>query len=293
MTSSTRIADVTRIRRPLAVTVAVVASMLVVALLTDLVTASRAESRLAHAVQASPSVTYEPEVMLNGFPFLTRAGRGDFPMIHLSARGVTAPGCADRGRCTVDVDARLYDAELGDVWSTTPSSPIRFQRLEAQTRVDSVNLGRLMNIVDLYINTPAPEGRIGGGGPGDGLLERTEGIMLSGTVPLPGSPARDGKYPPSASEYRHPKVKVSVSARVSVVDGRVRIDAVDLYTGPEEHFSDDVPEEFRSHVFKLFSITLPPLPTAWDTPVTSALSRGSDLVLIGERPGGTVEPRAF
>ncbi|AVL99657.1 DUF2993 domain-containing protein [Gordonia iterans] len=293
MSSSSRIAGVTRLRRILAWTVVAVASVLVVAFLGDMVAASRAESRLAHALSASPTLTYEPEVMLTGFPFWPRAGEGDFPLAHVSARGVSAPGCADRGACTVDVDARLSDAVLGDVWTIGPDSPIRYQRLEAQTRVDSVNLGRLMNIVDLYINTPAPEGKIGGGGPGDGLLERTEGIMLSGTVPLPGSPPREGRYPPSASGYPHPKVKVSVSARVSVHDGRVRIEATDFYTGPEEHFDDEVPDEFRSHVLKLFSATLPALPMAWGTPVTSALSRGSDLVLVGGSAAGTVTPRGY
>ncbi|GAA3956278.1 DUF2993 domain-containing protein [Gordonia caeni] len=290
MSPSTRIRGSARVRRFLAWTVAGVVLVLVAALLTDLVAASRGEHRLARALTASPAVTYEPEVMFSGFPYLPAASRGEFDLVQITARGATVAGC---GTCTVDISAGLHDAVLGDVGDLTASSPLHFSRLTAETRVDSVNLGRLMNIVDLYINTPAPEGKVGAGGPGDGLLERTSGILLSGTVPLPGSPAADHGYPPSASEYRHPKVKVSVSARVDVVDGRVRIEATDFYSGPEEHFDDDVPAEFRSHVLKFFSTVLPELPLAWGTPATRALSRGSDLIVAGEQAAGTVEPRTY
>lgn len=293
MSPSPRISGPGRVRRFVAWTVTGVVLVLVAALLTDLVAASRGEHRLARALTASPAVTYEPEVMFSGFPYLPAASQGEFDLVQISARGATLDGCADRGKCTADIAAGLHDAVLGDVGDLTGTSPLRFSRLTAETRIDSVNLGRLMNIVDLYINTPAPEGKVGAGGPGDGLLERTSGILLSGTVPLPGSPASDRGYPPSASAYRYPKVKVSVSARVEVVDGRVVVEATDFYSGPEEHFDAEVPAEFRSHVLKLFSAVLPELPLAWGTPVTRALSRGSDLIAAGEQSAGTVEPRTY
>ncbi len=293
MTPRTRIPGAARLRRGLAWALVALTVLLVIAVLTDLVAASRAEHRLARALLTSPSLQYEPEVMINGLGFLPRAASGEFTGIEISGRGAVIDGCAERGGCTADITARLGEVRLGDVWDLTGETPIGFSALTAETRIDSVNLGRLMNIVDLYLNTPAPHGKVGAGGPGDGLLERTEGILLSGTVPLPGSPDRDGKYPPSAAEYRHPKVKVSVTARVAVTDGRVHSEATDFYTGPEEHFTAAVPAEFRSHVLKLFSTTLPALPLAWNTPLNSAFSRGSDLILFGEQPAGTVEPRHY
>ncbi|WP_026919636.1 LmeA family phospholipid-binding protein [Gordonia shandongensis] len=265
----------------------------VATLIVNDVAGSRAEHRLARAVQASPHVRFEPEVLLGGFPFLTRMSDGEFSSVLVSARGVRQDGCGDRGECTVTVDGRLEDARTGPTADIGPRTPLTGTSLTAETRIDSPNLGRLMNIVDLYVNTPAPEDEPGGGGPGDGLLERTDGIMLSGTVPLPGSPDRDGRFPPSAAEYRHPKVKVSVSARVRVVDGRVRIQAYDLYDGPEEHYSDDVPEEFRSAVLKRFSTTLPELPMAWGVPPKSALSRGSDLIVTGRDGAREVRPDEY
>ncbi|MGB3696618.1 MAG: DUF2993 domain-containing protein [Gordonia sp. (in: high G+C Gram-positive bacteria)] len=260
--------------------IAVVAA--VSALIVDDFAASRAEHRLARSVQASAGVPFEPEVIMSGFPFLAHRGSGEFRSVLISASGIPISGCAGTPRCTSAVDARLQNATLGDTGDLTPETVLHAESMRAETRIDSPTLGRLMGIVDLYINTPAPTDKVGGGGPGDGLLERTDGIMISGTVPLPGSPDQQNGFPPSAAEYTAPKVKVSVSARVSVVDGRIRIEATDFYTGPEEHYSADVPVELRSAVLKRFSTLLPRFQMAWGTTAKHALSRGSDLVAVGE-----------
>ncbi|MGB3301226.1 DUF2993 domain-containing protein [Gordonia sp. (in: high G+C Gram-positive bacteria)] len=259
-----------------------------VALVVNDFSASRAEHRLARAIQASPGVPFEPDVILGGFPFLAHKSSGEFSSVLISAAGVPIGGCAGTPRCTSTVDARLHSATLGNTSNIGPETVLHATSMTAETRIDSPTLGRLMGIIDLYVNTPAPEDKAGGGGPGDGLLERTEGIMISGTVPLPGSPETQNGFPPSAAAYTAPKVKVSVSAKVSVVDGRIRIEATDFYNGPEEHYSADVPQEFRSAVLKRFSTTLPALQMAWGATAKHALSRGSDLVAIGETPAVAV-----
>lgn len=267
---------------------AVIAAVL--ALVVDDFAGSRAEHRLAVAVQASPGVELEPEVLMSGFPFLTRSGSGEFGSILISADGIRITGCSGDHPCRATVDARLQDARIGNTGEVGPQTVLRAASMRVETRIDSPTLGRLMHIVDLYINTPAPEDKVGGGGPGDGLLERSDGIMLSGTVPLPGSPAMQDGYPPSAAAYTAPKVKVSVSARVFVADGRVVVEATDFYDGPEEHYSADVPTEFRSAVLKAFSAVLPPLQMAWGNAPKHALSRGSDLVAVGETGPVAVRP---
>lgn len=290
MSTSARIRPSRRVAQITAIAAVVVVIVLVIGFLADNVAASRAEHRVAVAVEESGRVDFEPEVTLGGFGFLPRASDGRFGSLLISARGVTITGCGDRGACTATVDARLDDVATDDIWSFDATSPIRAASIIAETRIDSVNLGRLMGITDLYINTPAPEGKAGGGGPGDGLLERTDGIMLSGTVPYPGSPEYEDGLPPSASGYTAPKVKISVSARVFVVDGRVHIEATGLYDGPEDHYSADVPREFRAHVLERFSAVLPTLPMAWDVAPTKALSRGSDLVVAGNSDSRIVKP---
>ena len=267
----------------------VVAVSAVLALVVDDFAGSRAEHRLAQAVQASPGVEFEPDVLMSGFPFLAHRSSGEFGAIMISAEGIPLDGCSGDHPCRSTVDARLQDARIGNTGDVGPETVLRASSMKVETRIDSPTLGRLMKIVDLYINTPAPEDKPGGGGPGDGLLERTDGIMLSGTVPLPGSPPTQNGYPPSAAAYTAPKVKVSVSARVFVVDGLVHIEATDFYDGPEEHYSADVPAEFRSAVLKAFSTVLPRFQMAWGQTPKHALSRGSDLVAVGD--SGPVEVR--
>lgn len=262
----------------------------VIALIVDDFSASRAEHRLAVAVQASPGVPFEPEVIMSGFPFLAHSSSGEFSSVLISAGGIPIDGCAGEPRCTSTVDARLQSPTIGNTDDITANTVLRAPSMTAETRIDSPTLGRLMGIIDLYVNTPAPEDKAGGGGPGDGLLERTEGIMISGTVPLPGSPDSQNGFPPSAAEYTAPKVKVSVSARVSVVDGRIKIEATGFYDGPEEHYSADVPKEFQSAVLKRFSTVLPRLQMAWGATAKHALSRGSDLVAVGETGAVSVRP---
>ncbi|ALG83757.1 DUF2993 domain-containing protein [Gordonia phthalatica] len=262
----------------------------VVALVVDDFAGSRAEHRLAQAVQASPGVEFEPDVLMSGFPFLPHRSSGEFDSILISAEGIPIEGCSGSYPCRSTVDARLQDARIGNTGAVGPETVLQASSMRVETRIDSPTLGRLMNIVDLYINTPAPEDKAGGGGPGDGLLERTDGIMLSGTVPLPGSPATQNGYPPSAAAYTAPKVKVSVSARVFVVDGRVHVEATGFYDGPEEHYSADVPAEFRSAVLKAFSAVLPRMQMAWGATAIQALSRGSDLVAVGETGPVAVRP---
>ncbi|GAA4660010.1 LmeA family phospholipid-binding protein [Gordonia humi] len=293
MTATPRIRPARRAAQVAAATVVVVVIVVVIGFLADNVAASRAEHRLAAAVEQSAGVRFEPEVTIGGFPFLTDTS-GPFPSILVSARGVRVGGCGDRGECTVTMDARLGDAATGSIWEVDADTEIAAGSVDAETRIDSVNLGRLMGITDLYINTPGPEDKAGAGGPGDGLVERTDGIMLSGTVPFPGSPERQGQYPPSAVEYTAAKAKVSVSAKVFVGDdGRVHIEATKLYDGPEMHYSDDVPAEFYAHVLDRFSAVLPVLPMAWNVAADKALSRGSDLIVAGNTKSRIVKPRDF
>lgn len=293
MSDSARIPQVSRVRRIVAWTVLVLVALLVSAVIGDTAAASRAEHRLARALQSAPQISQEPQVNLSGFPFFRQAAAGEFSSIDIVAQAVGIGPCGTviRGACTVDMSARLTDADVGSIWSVDGDTAITVSSLSAETRLDSVNLGRLMGITDMYISTPAPADKIGGGMPA--LIERTEGVMLSGTVPLPGSPERQGQYPPSAVDYTAPKVKVTVSASIELVDGRIRITADDFYDGPEEHFTADVPAELRSAVLKLFSTTLPALPLAWGTTATSAFARGSDLILTGTQSAATLRPRAY
>lgn len=286
----------------------------------DTFLASRAEQRLSVALTAAPGVGFRPEVTLGGFPFLSHARSGEFTGATITARGVTAPGCqytpvaADGGHdgCFAELGATLGPLTVPDAFDITADQAIRTQSITAYASLNSVNLGRFLGILDLTVNTPAGADRVGGGGPQFGNIERTDGVVLTGTVALPPTtaPSTDGvptpTNSPAASEYPGPTTRVSVSVDLSVRDGRLHIAARSFYTGPENHVTsaivtgDDADlvdgmrfDRLRQAILDRFTTTLPPIPMPWGLRATGAHSAGSDIRLTASSGPVDVQPRRF
>jgi len=284
--------------------------VLVIAVFAALVTVdtlrgARSEQGLARALLASPRIAYEPEVTLAGFPFSRYAARGDFPGLVITARGVAidappalhgVPQTCATTRCHTELGVRASSVRTDSDRGWHGNTPISLTGVEAYAKLDSVNLGRMLDITDLTINTPAPPDRAGGGGPGDGLLERTSGVLLTGTVSLPPrypSPRTDGRFPPSAHGFVGTRAKVSVTVDVSVVDGELVIVATGFYPGPEEHADDDVPADLQRAVLDRFSARVPYPRLPWGVRPTKANSAGSDILVSGKVGSMTVAPDRF
>ncbi|MFW0796629.1 DUF2993 domain-containing protein [Gordonia sp. CPCC 205515] len=280
-----------RARRIAGIGLLTVVLIAVIALLTDTFVAMRSEGSFSRSLLASPRVIYDPEVTLGGFPFLRHAAAGEFTGAVITARGVPVT-CPPPGGCHAELGATLGELSVPDGFDIGPSDLVHTSSIDAYTRLDSVNLGRFLGIIDLSVNTPAPENRAGAGGPGDGLLRRTTGVLLTGTVPLPPVDT-ETRFPPSASEYPGSTVKVSVVVDVSVTDGRLHLRATDFYRGPEEHVDADVPDDLRDYVLGKFTATLPRLPMPWDIAPQAAHSEGSDVLLEGTRDRADVRPEDF
>lgn len=263
----------------------------VFALLADTLVAMRTEHSFSRSLVSSPRVIYDPEVTLAGFPFVRHAASGEFSGAVITARGVRVD-CPPPGGCHAELGATLGMSSVPDGFDIDPSDLVHTSSIEAYTRLDSVNLGRFLGIADLSVNTPAPEHKAGAGGPGDGLLQRTNGVLLTGTVPLPPLDTAT-PYPPSASEYPGPSVKVSVVVDLSVSDGRLHLTATDFYRGPEEHVEAEVPDDLRGYVLTQFTTTLPRLPMPWGITGRAAHSEGSDVVVTGARGDAEVRPDEF
>ncbi len=258
-------------RRNVVVIVLSIVALAAVAALADTGLAARSEYRLSTALTASKRVTFDPEVTLGGFPFVRHANRGEFTSLTITARGVALPRSSSPScgvtQCWAELGVSATDVDAGrGGWALGSTSILRLGSAKAYTKLDSVNLGRMLDITDLAVNTPAPEDRAGGGGPGDGLLERTSGVMLTGTVPTSGADT----------------ARVSVTVDLSVVGSSLAIKATGFYTGPEEHSKSTVPPELKAGVLARFTrvVPLPALPWAF-TP-TSANSAGSDVLVTGD-----------
>ncbi|UVF76838.1 LmeA family phospholipid-binding protein [Gordonia mangrovi] len=261
------------------------------AVLVDTLAAMRAEHSFSRALLTSPRLTYDPEVTISGFPFTSHARAGEFGGAVITARGA-AVDCPPVGGCHAEMGATLGSMAVPDGFEIQASDLIHTSSVAAYTRLDSVNLGRMLGILDLTVNTPAPADRPGGGGPGDGLLRRTSGVLLTGTVALaPLDLASD--VPASASAYPGPTATVSVEVDLSVVDGRLQLTATDFYRGPEDHVEPGVADDQRDYVLSRFSTALPPMPMPWDIAPTGATSEGSDVLLTGEAGPRDLRPDEF
>ncbi|MGC4935361.1 DUF2993 domain-containing protein [Gordonia sp. DT30] len=294
------------LRRAALVAVGIVVVVCVLGIVADVVAASRSEHRLSASLASAPGITYPPEVTLGGFPFITHASSGAFGAATITARGVPINGCSypAMGDCFAELGASLGSFTVPDGFRISPTDTLRTTSVTAYTLLNSVNLGRMLGIVDLTVNTPATPDRVGGGGPQFGNLERTSGVVLTGTVALPpdsAPPTGRGPAPeraPSASAYPGPRTKVSVTVDLSVRAGRLHLQATGFYTGPEKHVSSPAldgndKQSLRNAVLARFTTTLPPLPMPWDLPATGAHSSGSDVLLTAESGQRDLQPERF
>ncbi|MFT4125460.1 MAG: DUF2993 domain-containing protein [Gordonia sp. (in: high G+C Gram-positive bacteria)] len=292
-----------RLRRTGIVALGIVVLLAAAGILADTVAAARAEQRLSAALATAPGIAHRPEVILGGFPYLPHAADGRFGSVAIAARAVGVPGCAYGGGCIAELGATLGPFTVADGYAIGPTDTLHTASVTAYTRLDSVNLGRFLGIVDLTVATPAAADRVGGGGPQFGNLERTRDVVLTGTVALPPAslpmpharptPATS----PAAADYPGPATRVSVTVDLSVRDGRLRLDATGFYTGPERHVTSaelaDAPGGLRRAVLNRFSATLPRLPLPWDLPATGAHSSGSDVLLTASAGPRDLRPDRF
>ena len=244
---------------------------LLVATIADFASAAYAEYRYSTALREASDLEFDPEITISGFPFVDQAAGDTYDQIGITARGADL-GDGRRG----DLRSKLSDVRRAEgKWVIGQNTELTAAKATASLKIDSVNLGRFLGIVDLTVTTPAPEDKAGGGGPGDGILSTSTGVILTGTVNV-SDPRNSGH---SSGQRRE---KVSVAVDLSVRGGALRIDARNLYSGPAEHVESDVPPGAEPMVLAQFTKTLPVLPLPWSLPAVEAASQGSDVVLEAE-----------
>jgi len=265
-----------------------------VAFLVDVGSAIRGEHQLSRAIAESPRVPFDPEVTLAGFPYLPQSAAGRFDGATIAARGVELPGCDPAlGICRAELGATLGPFHVSGSGGFDGSDVLHTSSISAYTRLDALTLARYLRMIDLTVSSPGPDGKAGAGGPQDGVVRRSEGVVWTGTVTLPPRDGIDPADPPSASAHTGPKVRVSVAVDLSVVDGALRIRATDFYTGPERHVDAEIPASMRAAVLDRFSTTLPRLPMAWGLTAQRAESFGGDVQLLADKGAAAVRPDQF
>jgi hypothetical protein len=245
--------------------------VLVVATVSDLASAAYAEYRYSTALRAASDLEFDPEITVSGFPFIAQATGDEYTQVGITARGADL-GNGRRG----DLRSKLSDVHRdGGGWIIGENTELSAREATSSLKIDSVNLGRFLGIVDLTVATPAPDDKPGGGGPGDGILSTDRGVILTGTINV-SETSNSGHSVGSRRE------KVSVAVDLSIRGGALRIDARELYDGPADHVDSEIPADAERMVLAQFTTTLPVLPLPWSRMAVTASSQGSDVVLEGE-----------
>ncbi|WP_168200710.1 DUF2993 domain-containing protein [Allokutzneria sp. NRRL B-24872] len=138
--------------KKLVISLVVVLGLFVVA---DYAIAATAEYQLSQRMRTQLNITEDPDVRINGFPFIYQALTGDYPNVEVRAVGV--PLTAD-GKIKVEGEVRLRHARasLSDLISGN-TQDMRVDEVLGAVKVTASDVGKLINIPDLKIENPTQE----------------------------------------------------------------------------------------------------------------------------------------
>jgi hypothetical protein len=212
--------------RPLVITLVVILALLVAA---DFGAAAIAEYQVSKRARTAFSLTDDPAVTINGFPFLTQAISGDYTHITVDAKGVPIKDILK----DVEIHAELRDvrAPLSDLLAGRTDN-IVVGDMEAQVRVNQADFNRQLQANNQRVQTaditnvtigPVSEQRVNASGNTDtdpddekadqeALKQETEdttaGMRVGATVEIAGQ-----------------KVDIAVFAIASLVNGKIEVKA--------------------------------------------------------------------
>nr|WP_228046529.1 DUF2993 domain-containing protein [Saccharopolyspora sp. HNM0983] len=212
----------------------------------DFAAAAFTERQVATEVGKQLKVQQDPDVSINGFPFLTQAAAGNLRDVQLAAKSAQVGELQD-----VDLEADLHSARF------TPSEVIAgnandlaVDNMVARVKLKSSDVGRLIGVQDLAIN-PAPEDALDGtdgtsgqndqAGTGQSGDQTSTAVALDGTVNIAGS-----------------QNKVSVVAVLALVDGKLQIEPKKLGLDNDSFGQIALPSAFEEAILSQFKTTLDP-----------------------------------
>jgi hypothetical protein len=136
--------------RKLIIAVLVVVALAVAA---DFAATSVAEHRVATQLRQQFTLSSDPSVRINGFPFLTQALAGRYSAIDVRASGLSVDQLHD-----LDVEATLHnvDAPLSEVTSGHLQS-VHAAQVDGRVRIKDSDLGRAIGLEDLRIQQPSDQ----------------------------------------------------------------------------------------------------------------------------------------
>lgn len=231
--------------------------LLVLAVVADFGAAAYAEYRVSRELRSALSLSADPDVRINGVPFLTQAIGGDYRSVQIKAAGVPVP---DLGQVTLT--ATLHGVRLpasqvisGDVHHVTADS------VDASVRISATTLGQFLKIPDLTVSEP-PDAKSGGG--------PRRSITMTGTVDVLGL-----------------KQKLSVDATLSVVPGGAKVTATRLDLGANGG-TGSFAEGLLGGLLSRLSVTIDASAIPFGIVPSTVSADGSDIVVSGNGTNVTI-----
>lgn len=259
--------------KKLAITLVIVLALLVGA---DFAAAAITEQQVSKEVGKQLEVQQDPDVSINGFPFLTQAAAGNLRDVQLAVESAKVGDLQD-----VDLEADLHNARF------TPSEVISgnandlaVDNMVARVKLKSADVGRLIGVQDLAIN-PAPQDALNGtdgsgddqAGSGAGGDKTSTAVALDGTVNIAGS-----------------QNQVSVVAVLSLVDGQLQVTPKKLGLDNDSFGRISLPPAFEEAILSQFNTTLDPGMLPFEITPTGVRAERGALVAEGNADNVQISP---
>ena len=261
--------------KKLVITLVVLVAVLVAA---DFGAAAAAEYQVAQKMRTDMHLASDPEVRINGFPFLTQAVAGDYRDVSVNARTVRVGQLND-----VDIEADLRHARiaLSDVLSGS-ADHLDVDELVGRVKLKASDVGRIIGITDLTIN-PAPKDALedapagGSDSSGDqapgGVDNSRATVALDGTIGIAGN-----------------NVRVKVIAVLSLLNGQLKIEPKKLNLADQSLSDIPMGDVFEESILQQFKTTLDPGMLPFRVTPTAVRAERGALVIEGVSKNVTIGP---
>ncbi|GDY32170.1 LmeA family phospholipid-binding protein [Gandjariella thermophila] len=259
----------------------VISVLVLVALLVgaDFGLAAFAEYQVSKQMRAKLALSEDPDVRINGFPFLAQALAGDYRDITVKANGVPLGDKLHDVGLVADlyhVRLSLSDALGGQANTATVDD------VEGSLRFKASDIGRLLGIPDLTIEPDPQEDQGSGDARGGQSGQSGSQDATQAPVKLTGSTDIAGQ-----------QIQVTAHAVLALVGGQLQISARRVELGNSALGSLRVPDVVQQSVARMFTFRLDPGTLPFAAKPTKVHVENAALVIEGTAKNVTFNGRAL
>lgn len=206
----------------------------------DFGAAALAESAVSRQMREQIGLPDDPDVRINGFPFLTQAAAGHYSSIDVSADRLPV---GDLQEVEIVAELRDVDAPLSEMLGSGPKS-LRVAEAEGTVRVGADDVERLLGTVDRL------------------RIESMDAVALAQAVEDGADPALADADPDTVARLVGTTEVLGLDAEVSAIvvleltDGLVRVVPRDIHIGGPE--VDPLPDAVQAALSQLFTVEIDP-----------------------------------